>query len=171
MKVSSYLLDSCFLYFNYVFIYLPSSNFRLSFPGHVTHRDNVKFRKEHPPNLVSLKPAQLREEMALGYWQWILGSWEEGDGSEREESWAGRWWKPWVKEGRECCLQPHFIPPTPPASLHFLENGTESQKAHGEAGLDYSVMKWQKAERLNSEWFGESSCRDFCFKTSLLINW
>lgn len=32
-----------------------------------------------------------------------------------------------------------------PAPLHFLENDSRSQKAPGKAGLDYSVIKWQRA--------------------------
>lgn len=32
-----------------------------------------------------------------------------------------------------------------PTPLHFLENDSKSQKAHGKAGLDNSVIKWQRA--------------------------
>lgn len=40
-----YILENCFPYFSYFFVYLFSSNFRLSFSGHekMAHRDNAKF--------------------------------------------------------------------------------------------------------------------------------
>ena len=111
----SYPLDSWFVYFStslstYPWLIL-GSHFQVMW---LTHRDNVKFRKEHSPKISLTEVSQsCWEEMASGFWQWILGSWKEGDDSEKEESWAGRWWKPWVKEGTECCLQLHFIPHPP----------------------------------------------------------
>ena len=34
---------------------------------------------------------------------------------------------------------------SPTRALRFLENDSKSQKAPGKAGLDYSVIKWQRA--------------------------
>lgn len=46
-----------------------------------------------------------------------------------------------LRKGRNVAFN-YTLSPTP---LHFLENDSKSQKAHGKAGLDYSVIKWQRA--------------------------
>lgn len=43
-----------------------------------------------------------------------------------------------LRKGRNVAFN-YTLSPTP---LHFLENDS---KSHGKAGLDYSVIKWQRA--------------------------
>ena len=109
----------------------------------LTHRDKVKFRKERSPKCSLTEVSQSCERR----WHRDFDSefWDPGRKGmtvKKKKVGLADGESPALRKGRNVAFSCTW---SPTRALRFLENDSKSQKAPGKAGLDYSVIKWQRA--------------------------